>query len=238
MHAPERERQRDRRRSLQPCSGCSISPNVIPASPSAQSRAPTTSTRASGSRSRPTGTTRRIRTSVTTTIGTLIAKIQRHEAASTSWPPTTGTEHGPDPAPRGPRADRLAALVRREGRDDHGQRRRRQQRPGDPLERPRGDEHLDGRAPARTCSEVTPKADTPEREDAPLAEDVAQRAADQQQRGERDQVGVGGPLLPRQAAAEVLGDRRQRHVGHRRVDRDDGRAEDGGDQHQPLGALR
>jgi hypothetical protein len=56
----------------------------MPASPSAHSRAPTTSTRAFGSRSRACGTTRRIRIIVTITIGTLIAKIQRHDAASTS----------------------------------------------------------------------------------------------------------------------------------------------------------
>ena len=31
------------------------------------------------------------------TIGTLIAKIQRHEAASTSWPPTTGPSTVPIP---------------------------------------------------------------------------------------------------------------------------------------------
>ncbi len=82
---------------VQPCSGCSISPNVIPARPNAQSRAPTTSTRAFGSRSRPAGTTRRIRISVTTTTGTLMAKIQRQEAASTSWPPTTGPSTVPIP---------------------------------------------------------------------------------------------------------------------------------------------
>ena len=43
-----------------------------------------------------------------------------------------------------------------------------------------------------------------EREDAPLAVDVAERAADQDQRAEREQVGVRDPLLRRQAAAEVV----------------------------------
>src|SRR5918996_3412562 len=81
----------------QPRSGCSIRPKVIPASPSAHRSAPTASTRASGSRSRACGTTRRISTIVTSTIGTLIAKIQRQEAVSTSCPPISGPSTVPIP---------------------------------------------------------------------------------------------------------------------------------------------
>ena len=83
--------------SPQPRSGCSISPKVIPARPSAHSVAPTTSTRAFGSRSRPSGTARNTMKSVSRTIGMLIAKIQRHDAVSTSWPPISGPSTVPIP---------------------------------------------------------------------------------------------------------------------------------------------
>ena len=83
--------------SAQPRSGCSIRPKVIAASPSAHRSAPTTSTRASAGRSRPSGTARKTSTSVTITIGMLIAKIQRQEAASTSWPPISGPSTVPIP---------------------------------------------------------------------------------------------------------------------------------------------
>ena len=48
----------------------------------------------------------------------------------------------------------------------------------------------------------------PDREHAPLAVDVPQGAAHQDQRRERQQVGVRYPLLSRQTAAEILLDRR------------------------------
>jgi hypothetical protein len=46
---------------------------------------------------RPWGTTRSISTIVTSTIGTLMAKIQRQEAVSTSWPPISGPSTVPMP---------------------------------------------------------------------------------------------------------------------------------------------
>ena len=62
------------------------------------------------------------------------------------------------------------------------------------------------------------EATTPRREDPPLAVEVAERATDQDQRAEREQIGVGDPLLPGEAAAEVALDGRQRdvHGGSRR----------------------
>ena len=85
--------------------------------------------------------------------------------------------------------------------------------------------------------EVRPNADDPDQEQAPRAEEVAERAADEQQRAERQQVGVDDPLLQREATAEVALDRRQRDVDDRRVDEDDHRAEDAGDEDQAI-ALR
>ena len=67
-----------------------------------------------------------------------------------------------------------------------------------------------------------------------LAEDVAERPADEDQRAERQQVRVDDPLLQREAASEIALDRRQRDVDDRRVDEDDRRAEDAGHEDQPF----
>ncbi len=80
------------------------------------------------------------------------------------------------------------------------------------------------------ASEATPKPTTPEREHAPLAEQVAERSSDQDQRAERQQVAVDDPLLCRETAAELALDRRQRHVHDGAVQQHDPRAEDAGDQ--------
>ena len=71
-------------------------------------------------------------------------------------------------------------------------------------------------------------------EDAPRAEEIAERAADEEQRAERQQVGVDDPLLEREPAAEVALDRGQRDVDDARVDEDDDRPEDAGDQDEPV----
>ena len=57
-----------------------------------------------------------------------------------------------------------------------------------------------------------------DREHAPLAVQVGERAGDEDQRREREQVGVRHPLLAGEPAAEVVGDGRQRDVDGRGVD--------------------
>ena len=82
-----------------------------------------------------------------------------------------------------------------------------EQSPGDALEGTADDQHLDrGRDRAQQRGGAEPG--DPQREHSPLPEHVAQRAADQQEGAERDEVGVGGPLLAGQPAAEVFLDRR------------------------------
>ena len=83
-------------------------------------------------------------------------------------------------------------------------------------------------------TETSPKPRDAEREHAPLAEDVAERAADQDQRAERQQVGVRDPLLAGEAAAEVVADRGQRDVDRRRVEARDERSHDRREQRQLL----
>ena len=101
--------------------------------------------------------------------------------------------------------------------------------------RPATSTSIDGRQRADDADDA--EAGDAEREDPPLAVEVAERAADEDERAEREQVGVGDPLLAGQAAAEVALDGRQRDVDHRRVERRDERAEDRGQQRQALAAV-
>ena len=74
-------------------------------------------------------------------------------------------------------------------------------------------------------------------EHAPLSEPVGERAGQEDQRAERQQVGVGDPLLGGESAAEVTADRRERDVDGRGVDRGDRRGQDRRDQRQALVRL-
>src|SRR5262249_54014115 len=76
--------------------------------------------------------------------------------------------------------------------------------------------------------------DHADREDPPLPEEVAERPSDQDQRAQREEGGVGDPLLQREPAAEVVLDRGQGHVDDRRGDENDRRPEDAADEHQAL----
>ena len=91
-------------------------------------------------------------------------------------------------------------------------------------------------ASAQTTRHDAEAADA-DREHPPLAVEVAERAGDEDQRAERQQVGVGDPLLAGEPAAEVVADRRQRDVDHRRVEARDERAHDRGQQRQALAAI-
>src|SRR5581483_7420977 len=78
------------------------------------------------------------------------------------------------------------------------------------------------------------EAGDPDQEQAARPEEVTERAADEEQRPERQQVRVDDPLLEGEAAAQVPLDRRQSDVHDRRVDEDDDGAEDAGDEHEPV----
>jgi hypothetical protein len=145
-------------------------------------------------------------------------------------------DHRRDPGPRRPRPDRRAALLGRERRADDGQRGGDEQRARDPLQRARRHQQLRGRRErAQHRGDAEPRQ--PDGEDQPPAEQVAERAADQQQRAERQEVGLDDPLLRGEASFEVVADRRQRHVDYRAVGEDDHRGEDAGDQREALRAC-
>ena len=156
-----------------------------------------------------------------------MAKIHRHETNSISAPPPSGpiTNAMPVHAVHDPIA--APALVTGERGRDQRQAAWYEQRAGDALERPCCDEKLRGRGD-RAQRRGHAEADQPGDEDPAAPEVVTERPADQDQRTEREQVGLDDPLLGRQAGVQVLADGRERDVDHGPVEEDDGRAEDGG----------
>ena len=87
-------------------------------------------------------------------------------------------------------------------------------------------------------SDVGTEAGHPDREHPPLPEDVAQRAAEQDQRTERQQVRIAHPLLTGQAPAEAALDRRQGHAHDTAVENRDAGPENRRYQRQALARRR
>src|SRR5947207_841621 len=83
---------------------------------------------------------------------------------------------------------------------DDRQRTRSDERAGRALQRASGDQHVDRRSSGTQQGEQAERGDAG-REDATLAVDVAERATDQDQRPQREQIGVRNPLLRRETAA-------------------------------------
>ena len=132
-------------------------------------------------------------------------------------------DHECDARPGRPRSDRRAALLAAEGRRDHGEPCRGEDRARDSLQaacqdqdRPVGSRRTEHRHDA--------EEDDAEHEHAALAEEVAERPADEQEGAEGEQVGVDDPLLEREPAAEIALDRREGNVDDAPVDEDDARA--------------
>ena len=146
------------------------------------------------SSSRLSGTPARTSHSVASTSGTLMAKIQRQETNSISAPPPSGPStnaipvhavHEPIAAPRSSPGKTAVISARLEGTSSA---------PADALQRARHDQRHGVRRD-RAQRRGDAEADQPPDEHAPAAEDVAERAADQDQRAEREQVGLDDPLL-------------------------------------------
>ena len=238
------ERDEERRARPAACPTRRDQTSRAPAARSARTRSPPARTRRARRRSsrcgcracrgRGPGTATRASTRATITSGTLMMKIHRHEAESTIWPPMIGPAripipphavHVPIAPPRSSlgKTDTMMASAAgvssapetpcsaRADDEDPDRRRRRAQRRADAEPGHAGGEHPS------------------------LAQAVGQRAGEQDERAQRQQVGVGDPLLGGEPAAEVATDRRQRHVDGRRVHRGDRRGQDGGDEGELLG---
>ena len=120
----------------------------------------------------------------------------------------------------GPRADRLAALLGREHGGDHGQGHGHHERRADAHQHAQPDQ-LRWRVGEHRASDASPEQRESEGQHRLAADAVADRAGGQEQRRERQRVGVDDPLQLRLRGADVPRDRRQRNV----------QAGDGGDHH-------
>jgi hypothetical protein len=117
------------------------------------------------------------------------------------------------------------------GRDDR-QAGRHQQRPGDALEGPGGDEEPHtGREPAQhRGGDETGQTD---HEHPPPAVPVAGAAPEQEEGRQRDQVAVEHPLQAPHRGVKIPADGRQGDVDDRPVEEHHPRAEHGGQDHPP-----
>ena len=116
-------------------------------------------------------------------------------------------EVGRDPGQPRPGADRRGPVRAAERRGDQRQAAGGQQRAADALQGPARDEQRKvRRQPAQQRRHREPRHADHEHAAAP--EPVAQRAAEQDQRGQRQGVGVDGPLQAAEARAEVRADPR------------------------------
>ena len=130
---------------------------------------------------------------------------------------------------RAPGRERGRALAAREGRRQDRERRRHHQRRADALDQGLTDDqarHVPRqRGEQRSDREQTGADD----EDAPVTVEVAEPAADHEQRRERQRVSGDDPLEARQRRVEFAQDGRDRDVEDRAVDDDD---EQRGDDHR------
>ena len=201
--------------SPQPCAGCSIRAKVGPPSPIAESRIPSQSMPRKASSSRLSSTAWRVSATVAAISGRLTQKIARQEVRPIRAPPPAGPStvaipvqavQVPTARPRAAPSKVAATIASEPGTSSA---------PATPCR---------ARAPIRNSAvgaiaqsaEVAPKAIRPIDEHPPPAELVAEAAADEQQRDQRQHVGLDHPLLAGEPGVEPVADRRQRHVDHGR----------------------
>jgi len=134
-------------------------------------------------------------------------------------------DRGRDPGPAGPSPDRLTAVVAVEARLDDRQAPRDHQRAGDTLKHPCCDEQP--RARRRGAQEGGHReADRTEHEHASPPVPVAERAAEDDERTEGDQVAVHDPLEAAEREPEVTSDRGQGEAHDARLEKGRPRPED------------
>ena len=141
-----------------------------------------------------------------------------------------GADGGGDGGEGGPGADRVAAFVFREGGGDDREAAGDEQRAADSLHCAGGDQLRDaGR-------EAAPDGREREERDADVvnpaaAEVVAERSADEKQRGEEERVGFDDPLHVDGGGVECGLERREGDVDDGAVDEGEAGAEDGGGEY-------
>ena len=162
--------------------------------------------------SRVSGTCRIVTASTATASGRFRRKTQRQPPAWTSQPPSSGPDGPGHAAEAGPGAHGAGPVLGDEGGLDDGQRARREQRSPDALQDPRADQHPDaGREPAQGRGQREP--DHADEEHLAAAQPVAERAAEQDEPGQRQRVPADRPLQAAQRSArQAPADGRQRDV--------------------------
>ncbi len=137
-----------------------------------------------------------------------------------------------DSAQPRPRTDRAGPVLGVERRLDDGEASRREEGAADALKDARGDQDLGaGRQRAQGRGEREP--DDPHVEDQPPAHPVAERAAEEDERRERQQVAVEDPLEVARRRAQVTPDLGHRDVHDGGLEERDPRAEDRDRQDPP-----
>ena len=216
----------------QPRSPAPMSPQLSAPSDSATSAAPVTSIWRLACGSNDSGTCRAAMATTATDSGRLMRKIQRHDAASTSQPPTKGpmaaaTPDRPDHAPmaRGRSSGlKLASRMARLAGVSSA--------PPIPWATRPSTSAVSLGASAH-ATDASREQDDAGLEHALAPEQVAQRPAEQDQGRQRHEVAVEHPLQPGDAGVEVLADVGQGDVDHRRVQEGDARAQHRGRDHPP-----
>src|SRR5262249_31039313 len=139
---------------------------------------------------------------------------------------------GGDAGQARPGADRRAVVLGAEAGRDEREAPGHEERAADALQRAGGDQHTDARSNAaeHRRSREPYEADD---EHASTAVLVSERAAQQEQRAQRQEIPVERPLQAGQPAAEVLADVGQGDVDDSGVEERDARPEYGGEDHPP-----
>jgi len=156
---------------------------------------PAKSTRRVTVSSRDSGVANSVTTSAPAATGRLMKKIDCQETCSTHAAEDRAYRQG-QRGDSGPGADRLAALVRREGMGDDRQRRRHHERGADALDRAAADQP---RLALREPDEGARRGEhsDADKKDLAPAKDVAEPPAGDEQDAEDQRVGVDGPLQAR-----------------------------------------
>lgn len=136
----------------------------------------------------------------------------------------------------GPDADALGAVGRSEGAVEERQTARYDERAADPLDRPGSDQQLDGRRGGAGQGREEHDAEADD-EDPAAAEVVGQRAGEQQQGRDREQVAGDDPLQLGDSGVQRRADRRDGDVDHVRVEEADHRREHGRGEQRRTGAA-
>ena len=219
-----------------------VAPNESPPTATAMTAAPSQSKSPVALSSRLSGT-RVVAHSARSTSGTLMRKARRqrqalHEDAAEERADDRGRRRA-----RRPEADRAPALLAVEVGGDDREAARDEDRAERSLEDPRDDQdlHRRGEAAGHRGGAEADEADA-ERPPPPVV--VADRAGQDQQRGEHREVravDVREPFQPSdEGDRQLAADRLERHVHDRRVEEHDGRSEDRGHQdgralaHRPI----